>query len=71
MGEKLKVLSKGKLKNVEIEVELNKPDFEGGLHTVHIQNEEFRIDMDEVEFLKLATGILKAKKGLLRLKGDI
>jgi len=71
MGEKLKVLSKGKLKNVDIEVELNKPDFEGGLHTIHIQNEEFRMDMDELEFLKLSTGILDAKKKLLKLKGDI
>ncbi|WP_456379211.1 hypothetical protein [Lutibacter sp.] len=71
MGEKLKILSKGKLKNVTIEVELNKPDKPKGLHPIHIQNDEFRFDMDEIEFVKLATGILAAKRKLLVLKGDL
>lgn len=71
MGEKIKDLSIGKLKNVKLEIELNKPDFIGGLHTVHIQNEGFRFDLDEKEFFKLATGILSAKRKLLAFKGDL
>ena len=71
MGEKIKVLSCGVLKNIEIEIELNKPDKPGGLHSVHFQNNEFRFDTDEVEFVKLATGILSARRKLLELKGDL
>ena len=70
MGEKLKILSTGKLKDADLELELNKPDKINGLHSIHIQNDEFRFDLDEVEFLKLATGILSAKRKLLVLKGD-
>ncbi len=71
MGEKIKILSSGKMKNTDIEIELNKPDKRGGLHSVHFQNEEFRFDLDEVEFMKLATGILAAKRKLLSLKGEL
>ncbi len=70
MGEKLKDLAIGEFKNVKLEIELNKPDNIGGFHTIHFQNEEFRFDMDEIEFLKIATGILAAKRKLKVLKGD-
>lgn len=71
MGEKIKVLSSGALKNLDIEFELNKPDKIGGLQTVHIQNDQFRLDMDEIEFFKVATGILAAKRKLKVLKGEL
>ena len=70
MGELLKILSVKKVKGVNLEVELNKPDKIGGLHSIHMQSKEFRLDFDEVEFLKLTTGILEAKRKLLLLKGE-
>lgn len=70
MGELLKILSTKKVKGISLEIELNKPDKLGGLHTVHIQSKEFRFDCDEVEFLKLATGILAAKRKLLIIKKE-
>lgn len=71
MGEKIKTLAKGKLKNSDLEIELNKADSKGGLRSVHIQNENYRFDMDEIEFYKIATGIISAKRKLLKLKGDL
>ena len=70
MGEKIKTLAEGNLKDVNLEIELNKPDKPGGLHSVHFQSNEFRFDVDEVEYLKLATAVLAGRKKLLVLKGD-
>ena len=71
MGEKLKNLATGKVKGVELEIEINKPDKIGGLHSIHFQSGELRLDFDEKEYLKITTGILSAKKKLLKFKGDL
>ncbi len=69
MGEKLRTLSKINLFGVEIEVELNKANRVGGLRDIHIQTPQFRVDMDEREYLKLASSVLWAKQHLRYLKG--
>ena len=71
MGEKIKNLSIAEFKGSGMEIELNKPSKIGGPRQIHIQNESFRFDLDEPEFLKLATAILVARRKLLKLKGDL
>ena len=69
MGEKLKILSRVRLKNSEIEIELNKASKIDGPRSIHLQNDAFRLDMDEREFIKLAMTVLASKRKLLVLKG--
>lgn len=69
MGEKIKVLSQANVGSSVFDIELNKESFIGGPRYVHIQNSTIRYNMTEVEFLQIATAIIKAEKQLLRIKG--
>ena len=68
MGEKIKTLSVFKLNNKKFEIELNKPSAKKMQRSIHIQNENFKIDFSEKDFLSFATAILAAQKKLIILK---
>ena len=69
MGEKIKVLSKGKILNTDFEVELNHPPRVGQDQQIHIQSEKFRFEIDKKDYMKYALTILLAEKNLKKLKG--
>jgi hypothetical protein len=71
MGELIKILERGKLKGIEFDIELNKPSKKGLPRSIHIQNDVFRVEFDEIEFLNLATTYLSAKKQFLSIKGEL
>lgn len=68
MGEKIKTLSKGKLLNIEFEIELNHPPSSGLDEQIHIQSGKFRLEIGKNEYLKYALSILVAEKNLKILK---
>lgn len=68
MGEKIKILSKGKILNNNFEIELNYPPSIGQDKQIHIQLKKFRFEMDEKDYLKYALSILLAEKNLKKLK---
>jgi hypothetical protein len=68
MGEKIKTLSKGKILNVDFEIELNHPPVDGEDQQIHIQSKKFRFEMDKKDYLKYALSILVAEKNLKSLK---
>ena len=69
MGEKIKTLSKGKLLNIDFEVELNHPPRAGLDQQIHIQSDKFRFEIDKKDYIKYAFSILVAEKNLKNLKG--
>lgn len=69
MGEKIKILSKGKLLNTYFEIELNHPPSSGQDQQIHIQSEKFRSELDKKDYIKYALSILVAEKNLKNLKG--
>jgi hypothetical protein len=69
MGEKIKILSKGRILNVDFEIELNHPVLNGQDEQIHIQSDKFRIEMDKKDYVKYALSILVAEKNLKKIKG--
>ena len=47
MGEKIKILSKGKILNSNFEIELNHPITNEQDEQIHIQSDKFRLEMDK------------------------
>ena len=68
MGEKIKILSKGKLLNREFEIELNYPTVTGGEQQIHLQSDKYRFELDKSDFISLAFSVLVAEKNLKNLK---
>ncbi len=69
MGEKIKILSSGKLFDTDFEIELNHPSQAGKDQQIHIQSDKFRFELDKKEYIKYALSILIAKRNLKNLKG--
>ena len=69
MGEVLKVLKETKLGGGKFLIELNEPLAKGTNRVIHIQNDKFRMEMIEPEFLKIAGAIVYAKKNFDVMKG--
>jgi hypothetical protein len=69
MGEKIKTIANCRLKNTNLDIELNKAMTTNGLRYIHIQNDFFRFDFHEKDFINFATRILAAKRRLKVLKG--
>lgn len=69
MGEKIKILSKGKILNSNFEIELNHPTTNEQDEQIHIQSDKFRLEMDKKDYIKYALSILVAAKNLKILKG--
>lgn len=68
MGEKIKVLSTGRILKANFEIELNHPPSEGSDQQIHIQSDNFRFEIDRQEFVKLALIVLLAEKNLKQIK---
>jgi hypothetical protein len=68
MGEKIEVLSKGKILNSIFEIELNHPVVRGQDNQIHVQSNDVRLEIDEKDFLKYAFSILVAEKNLKNMK---
>jgi len=68
MGEKIKILSKGRLLNTDFEIELNHPPSSGQDQQIHIQSDKFRFEMDKKDYIKYALSILVAEKNLKGIK---
>jgi hypothetical protein len=68
MGEKIKILSKGKILNEEFEVELNHPLSKGKSQQIHLQSQKFRVELDRKDYLKYGLSVLAAAKKIKILK---
>ncbi|GHU02872.1 hypothetical protein FACS1894147_05790 [Spirochaetia bacterium] len=69
MGEKLYVASEFQYRDIHLAVELNAGSAAAKypLH-VHVQNEQFRFDVTESDFMQMAAAICAAKKRLIENK---
>jgi hypothetical protein len=68
MGEKIKVLSKGRILKSNFEIELNHPPSNGLDQQIHIQSDKFRFEIDRKEYIEYALTVLLAEKNLKNLK---
>jgi hypothetical protein len=68
LGEKIKILSKGKIFGTDFEVELNHPLSKGSKQQVHFQSHRFRVELNRDDYLKYALSVLIAEKKLKSLK---
>lgn len=69
MGEKIKVISQVKLKDMTLDIELNdgtaqskKPQY------IHLQNDRFRLALSDSEYVQMAIAIRSANKKLKAYK---
>jgi hypothetical protein len=69
MGEKIRVISKINFKGVNLDIELNAGSAMAKypLH-IHIQNDHFRFDITEKDYLQMAIAICAGKKKLMNNK---
>lgn len=68
MGEKISVLSSGAILGKKFEIELNTAHVQGMPRDVHIQSDQFRYQLNEHEFVRLALSILSARRRLVAMK---
>jgi hypothetical protein len=68
MGEKIKILAKGKLFGSNIEIELNRPPSRGCDEQIHLQSENLRFEIDKKDYIQYALTILFAEENLRQLK---
>lgn len=71
MGELLKIYGKIKIKGKDVNVELNNPINENTGGIIHIQGEQFRLEMSQLEFYRLVGCVNLAKENLKRMKGNL
>lgn len=71
MGDIIRKVGEISLGDKQYEIELNHSIRGINSRDVHIQNEKFRLEMPEHEFLKMAACVLLAKKQYDVLKGKI
>ncbi|MDA8836188.1 hypothetical protein N9N53_04300 [Candidatus Pelagibacter bacterium] len=69
MGEKIKILSKGKISSNNFEIELNHPVSAEQDEQIHVQSNKVRFEMDKKDYIKYALSVLVAAKNLKILKG--
>ena len=70
MGEKIKDLKKIKLGHNDLVLELNEGTHVMGKYDIHLQNDRFRLNTNEYDFLKIASCLMYAKENILYYKGD-
>lgn len=68
MGEKIRDLGKVQLGGAEFTVELNHSAGGGKYRDIHIQNEKFRLEMPENEFMQMAACVMLASRQLKKIK---
>ena len=69
MGEVLKVLKETKLGGEKFLIEQNAPLAANGFRVIHLQNEKFRMEISEPDFLKIAGAIAWSRRRFDALKG--
>lgn len=69
LGEILKVVKETTLGGGKLSIELNEPLAKGGPRVVHLQNEKFRMEMNELLFLKIAGTVAYARRRFDDMKG--
>lgn len=68
MGEKINILTKGKMFGSDIEIELNRPPSPGCDEQIHLQSKTFRFEIDKKDYIQYALTILFAEENLRQLK---
>jgi hypothetical protein len=70
MGEKLYVISKVNLPGLGFDIELNDGSAASKrpLH-IHLQNDRFRLDMPDHEYIQMAIAVREAGKKIRKMKG--
>jgi len=69
MGEKIKDLDSFKIGDAKFLIELNESASGSRYRDIHIQNNKFRLEIPENEFLQMAACVLLAKEQLCKIKG--
>lgn len=69
LGEVLKVLKDTTIGDAKLKIELNAPVTENGSKIIHFQNDKFRLEMSEEEFLKIAGAVAYGWRNFEFLKG--
>ena len=68
MGEKISDIGSFILKRSRITVELNQPSSSGQQRQIHLHSKNFRMELDENEFIELVLAVRLAKEKLKHLK---
>lgn len=69
MGELLKKYGEINVKNRDFDIELNAPIDERHGGIVHIQSDDLRMEMSQIDFYRFAACVNLAKENLLHIKG--
>ena len=69
MGELLKKYDTVSIKDRNFDIELNAPIDENVGGIVHIQSDDLRMEMSQLDFYRFATCVNLAKANLLHIKG--
>ncbi|MBQ9624354.1 MAG: hypothetical protein IJP90_07850 [Treponema sp.] len=70
MGQVIRTVGKFKIGGAEFDVELNRSPARKNERDIHIQNEKFRLEIPENNFISMLTCVLLAKKQFDILKGE-
>ena len=68
MGELIRKVSELKIGNETFAVELNEYTNDTGYKDIHIQNDKFRLNVPQNEFMQMAACVLLAQKQLKLIK---
>ena len=68
MGELIRKVSELKIGNETFTVELNECTNDTGYKDIHIQNDKFRLNVPQNEFMQMAACVLLAQKQLKLIK---
>ena len=68
MGEIIKKIEKIRIGNSSFWVEKNKGTHSEGIYDIHIQNDRFRLNITEDDFIKMSACILYARENLMTYK---
>ena len=68
MGEKIKDLSEINIGGANLFIELNHSVSPKHKYDIHIQNDKFRMEFPDSDFIQIASAILLAKKNFETLK---
>jgi hypothetical protein len=70
MGEKIKDIREITLGEKKLMLEKNVGTHKGSKYDIHIQDETFRLNLTETDFMRMASCILYAKENLLSYKTE-
>lgn len=70
MGELIKKYGEIRIHQIPFGIELNNPIVEETGGIIHVQSDNFRLDMSQLDFYKIVTACNYAKDNLHMIKGD-